>query len=201
MNILDTRIYRWAQVATDYFLLNLVWLLACVPLVTAFPATAAMFGVVRDWNRGKERGVFGAFVFRFRQNFWQSLVVGVVWVLFAGALALDFLIADGLSGSAQVVMRSLLVLATILYVLASVFLFPVMVHYDTKWTALPKNALLLAVGRLPTTAACLLAISTAVVLTFLVPPLILISGSLTAFVVYLLCDREFRKIDAARGDG
>jgi hypothetical protein len=46
-----------------------------------------------------------------------------------------------------------------------------------------------------------LTISAAVVLTFLVPPLILISGSLTAFVVYLLCDREFRKIDAARGDG
>jgi uncharacterized membrane protein YesL len=195
MNILDSRIYRWAQVATDFFLLNLMWLLACLPVVTAFPATAAMFGVVRDWVREKEGGLFGAFVMRFRQNFVQSLVVGVLWTLFGGALFLDFLVANQLSGGAQVVMRSLLVLATVLYAFASVFLLPVMVHYETKWTAVPKNALLLSVGRLPTTLLCLITVAAMAALTFVVPALILITGSLTAYAVYRLCDREFRKID------
>lgn len=197
MNILDTRVYRWAQVATDFFLLNLMWLLACLPVVTAPPATAAMFGVVRDWTRGKEAGVFGAFVLRFRQNFWQSLVMGLLWALFGGALFLDFLVANQLSGGAQVVMRSLLVLATILYALASIFLFPVIVHYDTRWTAVPKNALLLSIGRLPTTLLCLLAVVAMATLTFVVPVLILITGSVTAYAVYRLCDREFRKIDGS----
>jgi len=195
MNVLDTRIYRWAQVATDFFLLNLMWLLACLPVVTAPPATAAMFGVVRDWVREKESGVFGAFVLRFRQNFRQGLVVGVLWALFGGALFLDFLVANQLSGGAQVVMRSLLVLASVIYAFASVFLFPVMVHYDTKWTAVPKNALLLSIGRLPTTLLCLLTVAAMATLTFVVPALILITGSLTAYAVYRLCDREFRKID------
>lgn len=195
MNILDTRLYRWAQVATDFFLLNLMWLLACLPVVTAFPATAAMFGVVRDWVREKESGVFGAFVLRFRQNLVQSLVVGVLWTLFGGALFLDFLVANQLSGGAQVVMRSLLVLASVLYACASVFLFPVMVHYETRWTAVPKNALLLSVGRLPTTLLCLLTVAAMTALTFMVPALILITGSLTAYAVYRLCDREFEKID------
>ena len=195
MNILDTRIYRWAQVATDFFLLNLMWLLACLPVVTAFPATAAMFGVVRDWVREKEPGLFGAFVLRFRQNFVQSVVVGVLWTLFGGALFLDFLVANQLSGGTQVVMRSLLVLASVLYAFASVFLFPVMVHYETRWIVVPKNALLLSVGRLPTTLLCLLTVAAMAALTFIVPALILITGSLTAYAVYRLCDREFRKID------
>ncbi len=195
MNILDTRVYRWAQVATDFFLLNLMWLLACLPVVTIFPATAAMFGVARDWVREKEGGVFGAFVFRFRQNFWQSLVVGALWALLGGALVLDFVIADQMPGGIRVVLWSLLVLATILYALTSVFLFPIMVHYDTKWTVVPKNALLLAIGRLPTTLGCLVTVAAMSALTFLVPPLILITGSLTAYTVYRLCDREFRKID------
>ena len=194
MSILESRVYRWAETATDFFLLNLLWLLACLPVVTAFPATAAMFGVVRDWVRERETGVFGAFVHRFRQNFVQALVLGALWAVFGVTLLLDFLIADGLSGGAQVVMRSLLVLATILYVLASVFLFPVMVHYDTRWTAVPKNALLLAIGRLPTTLVCLLVVSAATALTFVVPPLILITGSVTAYVVYLLCNREFERL-------
>lgn len=195
MNILDTRVYRWAQTATDFFLLNLMWLLACLPVVTALPATAAMFGVVRDWAREKETGVIATFVLRFWQNFVQSLVVGVLWALFGGALFLDFLLANQLSGATQVVMRSLLVLAVVLYASASVFLFPVMVHYDTRWTAVPKNALLLSIARLPTTLLCLLTVAAMAALTFIVPALILITGSLTANAIYKLCDREFRKID------
>jgi hypothetical protein len=42
MSILDTRVYRWLEVATDFFLLNLMWLVACLPVVTIFPSTAAM---------------------------------------------------------------------------------------------------------------------------------------------------------------
>jgi uncharacterized membrane protein YesL len=194
MSILESRVYRWAETATDFFLLNLLWLLACLPVVTAFPATAAMFGVVRDWVRERETGVFGAFVHRFRQNFVQALVLGALWAVFGVTLLLDFLVANEISGGAQVVLRSLLVLAGVLYVLASVFLFPVMVHYDTRWTAVPKNALLLAIGRLPTTLVCLLVVSAATALTFVVPPLILITGSVTAYVVYLLCNREFERL-------
>lgn len=195
MNVLDSKAYRWLAAATDFFLLNLVWLLACLPVVTALPATAAMFGVVRDWTRGEDTGVLETFVLRFRQNFVLSLVVGVLWVLFGGALLLDFLVANQLSGGPQVVMRCLLVLAGVLYAFTSVFLFPVMVHYDTKWAVVPKNALLLSIARLPTTLVCLLTVAATAALTFIVPALILITGSLTAYAVYRLCDREFRKID------
>jgi uncharacterized membrane protein YesL len=195
MRFLDTKVYQRLETATDFFLLNLMWLLACVPVVTIFPSTAAMFGVVRDWARGKDVGVFGTFVLRFRQNFRQSLAVGVPWALFGGALFLDFLIANGLPPGPQVVVRFLLVLATILYALASVFLFPVMVHYDAKWTAVPKNALLLSIGRLPTTLMCLLIAAALATLTFILPVLILITGSVAAYAIYGLCDREFRKID------
>jgi uncharacterized membrane protein YesL len=196
MNILDTNVYQWLERAAGFFLLNLLWLLACVPVVTIFPSTAAMFGVVRDWARGKEAGVLGAFVLRFRQNFRQSLAVGVLWVFFGGALFLDFLIANGLPSGPQVVVRFLLVLASILYALASVFLFPVMVHYETRWTAVPKNALLLAIGRLPIALLCLAMIVAAAALTLFVPLLVAATPSLTAYAVYRLCDREFRKIDA-----
>jgi uncharacterized membrane protein YesL len=200
MNLLDNRVYRWFEVATDFFLLNLMWLVACVPVVTVFPSTAAMFGVVRDWSRGKEGGLVRAFASRFRENFAQSLLVGVLWVLFGTALVLDFFVAGRLSLVPEVVMKSLLVLATVLYVSASVFLFPVMVHYEMGWKALVKNSLLFSIGRLPTTAACLLFLTAVAVLTAILPVLILITGSVTAYVVYGLCGREFAKLDAASRD-
>lgn len=200
MNILDTRAYRWLEVATDFLLLNLMWLAACLPVVTIFPSTAAMFGVVRDWVRGKEGGLMRAFVMRFRENLGQSLLVGVVWTVFGVALFLDFLLANQLSYEAEFVVKSLLVLVSCVYAFGSIFLFPVMVHYETDWKTVIKNSLLLSIGRLPTTLVGLVFVVVMVGLTLFVPLLVIITGSITAYVVYRLCDREFRKIDAASGN-
>lgn len=196
MNILDTRVYRWLEVATDFFLLNLMWLVACLPVVTIFPSTAAMFGVVRDWVREKEGGLVSAFVTRFRENLGQSLLVEAVWTVFGVALFLDFFVANQLSFEVEVVLKSVLVLASTLYAFSSVFLFPVMVHYETDWKTVIKNSLLISIGRLPTTLMCLVFVVVMAGLTVVVPFLLIITGSITAYVVYRLCDREFRKIDA-----
>ena len=195
MSIIDTRVYRWLEVATDFFLLNLMWLAACLPIVTVFPSTAAMFGVVRDWVRKKEDGLVRMFITHFRENFAQSLLVGMLWTAFGVALFLDFLVVNQFSFGVEIVLRAALVLVSSLYVLGSVFLFPVMVHYEADWKTVIKNALLLSIGRLPTTVVCLVFLVVMVALTVFAPFLVIITGSLTAYVVYRLCDREFRKID------
>jgi uncharacterized membrane protein YesL len=200
MSILDTRVYRWLEVATDFFLLNLMWLVACLPVVTIFPSTAAMFGVVRDWMRRKEGSLTRTFITRFRENLGQSLLVGAIWTVFGMALFLDFLVANQLSYWAQIVLKSVLVLVSTVYAFCSVYLFPVMVHYETDWKTVIKNSLLISIGRLPTTVVCLMFLVVMVGLTVAVPFLVVITGSITAYVVYRLCDRVFRKIDAAYGD-
>jgi uncharacterized membrane protein YesL len=200
MNILDTKVYRWLEAATDFFLLNLMWLAACLPVVTIFPSTAAMFGVVRDRVRGREDGLARAFVTRFRENFWQSLLVGALWTVFGVALFLDFLVASQFSFVAEVVLKSLLILVSSLYAFCSVFLFPVMVNYRANWKTVIKNSLLLSIGRLPTTLMCLVFLAVMVGLTVVVPFLVIITGSVTAYVIYGLCDREFRKLGGASGD-
>src|SRR5918995_793256 len=155
MNILDTRVYRWLEVATDFFLLNLMWLVACLPVVTIFPSTTAMFGVVRDWVRGKEGSLTRTFIKRFRENFGQSLLVGAIWTVLGVALFLDILVANQLSYWAEIVLKSVLVLVSTVYAFGSVYLFPVMVHYEADWKTVIKNSLLISIGRLPTTIVCL----------------------------------------------
>ena len=200
MSILDTRVYRWLDTATDFFLLNLIWLVVCLPVVTIFPSTAAMFGVVRDWVRGKEGSLTRTFITRFRENLGQSLLVGAIWTVFGVALFLDFLVANQLSYWAEIGLKSVLLFVSTLYAFGSVYLFPVMVHYETDWKTVIKNSLLISIGRLPTTVVCLVFLVVMVGLTVVVPFLVVITGSITAYVVYKLCDRVFRKIDAAHGD-
>jgi uncharacterized membrane protein YesL len=200
MNVLDTRVYRWLETATDFFLLNLMWLVACLPVVTIFPSTAAMFGVVRDWVREKEGSLTRTFIARFRENLGQSLLVGAIWTVFGVALFLDFLVANQLSYWAEIILKSVLVLVCTVYAFGSVYLFPVMVHYETDWKTVIKNSLLISIGRMPTTVVCLVFLVVMVGFTVVVPFLVVITGSITAYGVYRLCDRVFRNIDAAHGD-
>ena len=76
---MTARIYRVLEVFTDLVYLNLLWMVACLPVVTVAPASAAMFGVVRGWMRGKDTPIAREFFSLFRENFGRSLVVGLVW--------------------------------------------------------------------------------------------------------------------------
>jgi len=128
------------------------------------------------------------------------LLVGAIWAVFGVALFLDFLVANQLSNWAEIVLKSVLVLVSTVYAFGSVYLFPVMVHYEADWKTVIKNSPLISIGRLPTTLVCLVFLVAMVGLTVVVPFLVVITGSITAYVVYKLCDRVFRKIDASYGD-
>ena len=120
--------------------------------------------------------------------------------MFGVVLFLDFLVANQLSYWAEIVLKSLLVLVSTLYAFGSVYLLPVMVHYEADWKTVIKNSLLISIGRLPTTLVCLVFLVVMVGLTVVVPFLVIITGSISAYVVYRLCDGVFRKIDAAHAD-
>jgi len=76
----------------------------------------------------------------------------------------------------------------------------VMVHYEADWKTVIKNSLLISLGRLPTTLVCLVFLVVMVGLTVVVPFLVIIMGSITAYVLYRLCDGVFRNIDASYRD-
>ena len=89
---MTVRIYRVLEVFTDLVYLNLLWMVTCLPVVTIAPATAAMFGVVRGWIKGKDVPTTGEFFSLFRENFGRSLVVGLVRAVLGAVLAADILL-------------------------------------------------------------------------------------------------------------
>ncbi|MCA9960348.1 MAG: YesL family protein, partial [Anaerolineales bacterium] len=129
MNLLDTRLYRWLDTVSDFFLLNLLWLLACVPIITIFPATAALFAVVRDWVKGKETGFFKSFFRYMRENFGQSLAVGLTWTVVGLVLLADFLFVRSITSWARTPLLVLVLSLGVIYLATAVYIFPVMAQY------------------------------------------------------------------------
>lgn len=198
MRLLESRTYRILEVCTNFVLLNLLWLAACVPAVTAFPATAAMFGVVRDWSRGRESGILGPFWRYLRENFLQALLASIVWALAGAVLAANLLfIRQTDSATVSILFSVLATLLALAYAAASVYLFPVMVNYEADWRTVLKNSLLFALGHLGTTLLGLLVIGVAALAALFSPVTLLASGSVTAYLVYRLCDGTFHRFESS----
>jgi uncharacterized membrane protein YesL len=192
------RIYRALEVFTDLVYLNLLWLVACLPVVTISPATAAMFGVVRGWIRGKDVSMTREFFSLFRENFGQSLAVGLVWFVLGAVLVADFLLIGQMETFRRPLYVVFLVLA-LLYASATVYLFPVMVNYELDWKTVIKNSLLFSIARPLTTLQCLLTVAVAVFVVATLWVAIFVAASATAYAIYFLCDRTFKNVESLKG--
>lgn len=199
MNFLDSKIYRTAELLTSLIMLNLLWLLACIPIVTIFPATAAMFGVVRDWIRGSDSGVVEPFVRHLKANFVQGLGIGLLWSALGAILAVDFLAIRGMESWLRLPLFLALGIGLISYTFTSVYLFPVMVNYESRWWRVIKNAFLISISQLGTTILCLLVVGVVLLALIYLPLALLLAGSGTALILYFLCSRAFRRIEALKG--
>ncbi|MEH7011570.1 DUF624 domain-containing protein [Neobacillus niacini] len=188
---MDGKIYKAMEFIMNAFLLNLLWLVLCLPILTIFPATTAMFGVVREWKKQNDIRIFSAFFRLFKENFKQSFLLGIVWLVFTGLLLGDFIITNQVNSSVKYILFSFFFLLGILYLFVSIYIFPVMVHYQVTWKYAIKNAVLLSISRLHHTILSILIIAAGIVLCFYLPAAMMLSFSISAYLVYSLVSRGF----------
>ena len=65
--------------------LNLIYLLACIPIVTFGPATAAMTKVARNYSQERHAFIWHDFWEAFKKNFKQGLIMGLIDIVFLAA--------------------------------------------------------------------------------------------------------------------
>jgi uncharacterized membrane protein YesL len=188
---MDGKLYKSMEFIMNAFLLNLLWLLLCLPILTIFPATTAMFGVVREWKKQNDIRIFPAFFRLFRENFKQSFLIGILWLVFTGLLLGDLIIINQLNSSVKYILFSFFFLMGILYLFVSIYIFPVLVHYQVTWKNAIKNALLLSVSRLQHTILSILIIAACLVLCFYLPAAMMIGFSISAYLIYSLVSGGF----------
>lgn len=194
-NLKAPRIIRIIETIADFFVLNVVWVIACLPFITIFPATAALFAVVRGWQRGQHAGVLRPFLTHMRDQWQQRIWVGLLWGIVSGLIIFDYLVLDSLPPSLRAPMVVLLVVLSLLLATMTAFLFPAMAQFDLTASQLLRASLFLAITNPLTTLLVVLLVGSVGVLIWFLPPLSLMAGSVTAYCWYYLCQRVFDKIN------
>lgn len=152
----------------DLCKMNLLWLLGCLPVVTAGASTTALFYTANCYRQG-EGTVAKNFRNGFQNNFCQATVI---WLLILLAMAGILASAEILLGFPETVQKLGLGLLAAILVLLLIFVsmvFPLMSRKRWKLATLASDSVLIAIAFLPKTLK-VLGIELLPVLLFLLLP-------------------------------
>ena len=97
----DGPLGRFLNSVADMVLLNLLWLLCSLPVVTIGASTVALYTVNLRYPED-DSGLAKLFFLAFRNNWKQGMAAGLIFLAAAAALILDFKVVQGLPDGWQV---------------------------------------------------------------------------------------------------
>lgn len=129
----------------DFFKINLIYFLFCVPIVTIGPATAAMTAIMRNIYLEEPQFIFHEFKKQFKKNFKQALPIGLLDVLAIalGVFSIFYYVQNPEMDTAATVLYVLCLVGVALVIMMSFYIYPQIVALDLKLGAIVRNSLLL----------------------------------------------------------
>lgn len=169
--------------------LNLIYFLFCLPIVTIGPATAGFTYVLRNFSREQHSFVWMDFIDAFRANWKQSLVVSIVdaIVIYLSVINFGFYqsMSNGENSILGYIMLGAFLIILILYLFMHYYIYMVLVTFDLKLKDVYRNAFILGVLGIPRNML-ITVICGAILATFLLPTVWLISVGLTPLILLSL---------------
>ncbi len=162
-------LYRSVTKMTDLLLLNVLFLITCIPIVTIGAAIASLYSMTLRMCRNEEAYILRSYLKAFRQNFKKATEI---WILFLTGMVIvwaDFRMVMTLKNLP--VRIFVMILLAILFMLLMVmsYAFPLIAAYENTLGHTIKNAFILAMSKIGYTVPI-------VVLNFL-PMLLLINDA------------------------
>lgn len=132
----------------DLMLLNLLFLLTCIPIVTVGAAVTAMYSVTFRFDTDSEGSVIKSFLRAFRADWNQATAIWVIVLLCGDSSCFNMLLLSRLPGIFSFV-SVLFALLLVLVLLTAGFVFPLLSQFDNPVMVTLKNAFALSLGFLP----------------------------------------------------
>ncbi|GAB2562779.1 DUF624 domain-containing protein [Gracilibacillus alcaliphilus] len=126
---LDGPVYRFLMRGVELALLNILFILCSVPLLTIGAAISALYTVTLKMARGEEGSIVHGFWQAFKANFKQSTIVWGTLVIVGTTLALNYILLPLYTGHLSVIILMGLILFSVVGAVYFVFLFPYMARY------------------------------------------------------------------------
>ncbi len=165
--MLDNIFIRALARLCDLIILNILWVVCSLPVVTAGTSTAALYAVTLKMVANEEGYIVRGFFQAWKENFKQSMAVWIILMVVGSVLVMDFFIVCRMKESVFWIMQLFVFAAAFIYGIELLFIFPLIARFENHTVSMLKNALLIPIARLPYAAGVIVMTVFCVVVTFL----------------------------------
>ncbi len=195
---LDSPLMRTLNKVADIVILNLLTLICCIPVVTIGASLTALHYVSLKMARNEEGYIIRSFFKSFKQNFKQATGIWLIFLAIFGILFVDFWILKDMMETFYLVIKGILLVATVVTLFAFTFVFPVLAKFDNTVLRTIKNAFFISILQLPRTVLIIILNIIPLLLLYSVKsaPFVLLFGfSVPALAAAYLYDKFFQKLE------
>jgi uncharacterized membrane protein YesL len=176
---------------------NILWIvftLLGLVILGFFPATTAMFAVVRKWVMKEELPVFKTFWTTYKSEFLRSNLLGLLIFVFGFFMYSNIKIVESTTVPLLKLVYIPNVISILIYSLTLLYIFPVLVHFDVGLKDVVKNAIVLMTVNPIATFTMAVLTSFFYFILYQFPGLIpFFSGSVPTFLLMFFCSHVFTK--------
>ncbi|HIT90331.1 MAG TPA: DUF624 domain-containing protein [Candidatus Merdenecus merdavium] len=196
---MDSKFFTFMTRVADLMLLNIVWILCCIPIVTIGAATTAMHYVTLKMVKNEEAYIVKSFFRSFKENFKQSTIIWLIMLALGIIFGADLAIMKYMTTGIISILKYFIFALLLIYLFVLIYVFPLQSKFVNTIKNTMKNALLMSIRHLPWTVLILIITFGPTLLMQFIPTLFtygilvffLVGFSLTAFINSFIFSKIF----------
>ncbi len=150
---MDSPLMRFLTKIADLMVLNILFCVTSIPLITIGASWTALYSVTLKMVRDEEGSVSRSYFHSFRQNFKQATLLWLGVLVVLALLVLDIRVLNGMAGgTAPGLLRVGVEILALLGIMVLQYLFPSLARFEASLADTLKNACMMALAHLPKTA-------------------------------------------------
>ncbi len=163
----DNKIFNFLGKIGDMFILNVMYLICCIPIVTIGAATTALYYNTLKMAENRESYVWKDFWKSFKENFKQSTIIWMILLIIGAVLGADVFLIRGMSEQLGAMISVIVIVVFVFLALEVIYVFPILARFDNTVGNTMKNALYMSIRHLPSTIIILIIHALPVSLAFI----------------------------------
>lgn len=150
---MDSPLMRFLTKIADLMVLNILFCVTSIPLITIGASWTALYSVTLKMVRDEEGSVSRSYFRSFCQNFRQATLLWLGVLVVLALLVLDIRVLNGMAGgTAPGLLRVGVEILALLGIMVLQYLFPSLARFEASLADTLKNACMMALAHLPKTA-------------------------------------------------
>lgn len=192
----DGAFMRFFLILSRITIVNLLWMLCCIPIVTVGASTAAQHYSAKQLMNGDSH-VFQNFKIGFKSYWKKSTIIWLIFAVLAFIFVQDYILITNNVFPAETVITVISVLAFITLLFTMLWIYPVMINFTGNLREIFFNAFIFSFMYVPLTLITVVFYALAIVLFlkfYLVSGLLFLFGpTLVVYASLNLYDKAFAK--------